>query len=96
MDEEVAKEKEEEEWEREKREREERDREKTRKNREKRERLKLKKGKKGGTGVESENKPGEKKVGIQARVDAGQDGTDLKEEEARVVEETGVIIHDDD
>jgi hypothetical protein len=96
MDEEVAKEKEEEEWEREKREREERDREKTRKNREKRERLKLKKGKKGGTeGVDTRNEPGQK-GGIQARVDMVRDGTNVRNEEVRVVEERGVFIHDDD
>lgn len=97
MDEEVAKEKEEEEWEREKREREERDREKTRKNREKRERLKLKKGKKGRNGgPENKVEQEEEKVGMKARVDTPQDGTEVIHEEAKVIEETGVIIHDDD
>ena len=97
MDEEVAKEKDEELWEREKREREERDREKTRKNREKRERLKLKKGKKGGNGgAETGIEPGEEKIGMKPRVDTAQDGTALEDGGARVLEEAGVIIHDDD
>lgn len=97
MDEEVMKEKEADQWEREKMEREERDREKTRKNREKRERLKMKKGKKGSADDAGNNaSAGDVKVGIKARVDAARDGAGEKDEEARAVEEVGVIIHDDD
>lgn len=97
MDEEVEKEKDAEEWEREKKEREERDREKTRKNREKRERLKLKKGKKGAHGgAEARNESGEEKSGMKPRADTSQDNSASKDEEVRVLEESGVIIHDDD
>jgi hypothetical protein len=97
MDEEVEKERDAEVWEREKKEREERDREKTRKNREKRERLKLKKGKKGAQGgAEARNEPAEERSGMKPRVDTAQDTSASKDEEVRVLEEAGVVIHDDD
>lgn len=97
MDEEVTNEKEGAIWEREKLEREERDREKTRKNREKRERLKLKKGKQpGSSSTETRGENGGEKVGMKPRVNTAQDSAEVEHQEARVMEEVGLIIHDDD
>jgi hypothetical protein len=107
MEEQVREEEEGEKWEREKKEREERDREKTRKNREKRERLKNKKGKKGNSGEEDGGNAVEKGSKIKARVVLGareglggegpvEGNGDERMSGAGVVEETGLVIHDDD
>lgn len=89
MDEEVKGEEEKERWEREARERRERDEEATRRKREKR----RKKGGKDGKG--------QKKEGMKARVDKVESvGGGVQENErgevVKVVEEVGLIIHDDD
>ena len=107
MEEQVREEEESEKWEREKKEREERDREKTRKKREKRERLKNKKGKKGTSGEENAGNAVEKGSKIKARVALGareslggegpeEGNSDEKMDGVGVVEETGLVIHDDD
>jgi len=103
MDEEVKGEKEAEEFERLKREREERDQEKTRKNREKREKMKARKGK----GIRDSVAGGDE--GIKEvrggnlkgqRLDVNADGATQDLADGSVVEdvlqEAGLIIHDDD
>ncbi|CAL3963389.1 hypothetical protein PZA11_001021 [Diplocarpon coronariae] len=101
MDEEVRREEEGEKWDREKREREERDREKTRKNRQKRDRLKKKKaGKEVGDETEGTGKGGKVKAriinGKGVEGPSGEGNCNDEELGQMVVEEKGVIIHDDD
>ena len=107
MDEEVKREKENEDFEKAKEERKRRDEEKTKKNKARREKMKAKKGAKAvGDEKEALDKEGEgltkgrEKAGSTKNRNGVKDdrGEDVEQEEVpqAVVEEIGVIIHDDD